>query len=226
MGEDNKNKFSENAEDLKNETKETVNQVKETIKNVDIKKDTKETTSFLKDMLSNPFETVEKVSKGEENVLTKDIIIMVIFIVASLAYGIINLINYGRYSSFGSNTKDIISAILNPVIYILVPALVCYVVIKVSKKEKKSLITVISTLVVAAVPTILTYFVDIINLLLRGIFSYINIITSPINTTLAAISLLLTYFGMKGLFEEEDNMKFIKTYVIIKFISSLILYIL
>ena len=75
--ENNEEKFSVDTENLKQETKDTVNQVKETIKNVNFKNDAEETKGFVKEMMSNPFEAVKRVATGEENVLKKCIIIMI-----------------------------------------------------------------------------------------------------------------------------------------------------
>ena len=212
-------KFSVDTEKLKNETKETVDQVKESIKNVDFKKDAEETKGFLKEMFSNPFNAVKRVAEGEENVLSKVFIIMIIFIVASVIYEIISLIKFGKYAGFGNNLLDLVASVLNPLFYISVPAIIIFVM---NKNSKKSLITVISTLVIAAVPVVINQIISIINILVTGI----TIVTSPITTVLSAIAIILTYFGMKDLFEEQEDSTFIKKYAIIKVIAALILVIL
>lgn len=212
-------KFSVDTEKLKNETKETVNQVRDTIKNVDFKKDTEETKGFLKEMLSNPFEAVKKVASGEENVLKKAVMIMIIFIVASVVYELISLIKYGKYSGIGDNILDLVASVLNPIFYIVVPALVILIM---NKNSKKSLTTVISTLVVTSVPVVINNVIDIIEILVSGI----TIISGPISTALSAVALVLTYFGMKDLFEEDNDSSFIKKYAIIKLVAAFVLVIL
>ena len=87
-------KFSVDTEQLKNETKETVNQVKSSIKNVNFKQDAEETKGFVKEMFSNPFEAVRRVATEEENVFKKVIFLMIIFIAASVISQIISLIKY------------------------------------------------------------------------------------------------------------------------------------
>ncbi len=212
-------KFSVDTEKLKNETKETVNQVKDTIKNVDFKKDTEETKGFLKEMFSDPFEAVRKVASGEENVLKKAIMIMIIFIAASVVYELISLIKYGKYSGIGDNLLDLVASVLNPIFYIVVPSLVILIM---NKNSKKSLTTVISTLVVTSVPVVINHIIDIIEILVSGI----TIISGPISTALSAVALVLTYFGMKDLFEENDDSSFIKKYAIIKLVAAFVLVIL
>ena len=174
-------KFSVDTEKLKNETKETVNQVKDTIKNVDFKKDTEETKGFLKEMFSDPFEAVRKVASGEENVLKKAIMIMIIFIAASVVYELISLIKYGKYSGIGDNLLDLVASVLNPIFYIVVPSLVILIM---NKNSKKSLTTVISTLVVTSVPVVINHIIDIIEILVSGI----TIISGPISTALSAVA--------------------------------------
>ena len=51
---ENKTTFNVNAEDVKKETEETVNQVKDTIKNVDLKNDSKEAKGFFFSFFKNP----------------------------------------------------------------------------------------------------------------------------------------------------------------------------
>ena len=212
-------KFSVDTEQLKNETKETVNQVKSSIKNVNFKQDAEETKGFVKEMLSNPFEAVRRVATEEENVFKKVIFLMIIFIAASVISQIISLIKYGRLANVGSNIMDLIVSVLNPILYILVPAVIILIF---NKKNKKSLITIISTVVVAGIPTICNEVINIIERILPGI----SIITSPITTVLSAIALILTYFGIKDLLGIEDHKDSIKKYAIIKLSSAFVLVIL
>lgn len=216
---DGEQKVSVDTEQLKNETKETVNKVKDSIKNVDLKKDAKETKSFLKEMFSNPFEAVRRVAEDGENVLSKVVFLMIIWIAASVIAGIITIMKYGKYSSIGNNLMDFISYILGPILYILVPAIIILIM---NKQNKKSLITIISTLTIAAVPTIINEIIDII----EGLVSGITIISSPISTMFSAIALVLTYFGMKDLFGEKEDKSFIKKYAIIKLLAAFVLIIL
>lgn len=212
-------KFSVDTEQLKNETKETVNQVKSSIKNVNFKQDAEETKGFVKEMFSNPFEAVRRVATEEENVFKKVIFLMIIFIAASVISQIISLIKYGRLANVGSNIMDLIVSVLNPILYILVPAVIILIF---NKQNKKSLITIISTVVVAGIPTICNEVINIIERILPGI----SIITSPITTVLSAIALILTYFGIKELLGIEDHKDSIKKYAIIKLISAFVLVIL
>ena len=212
-------KFSVDTEQLKNETKETVNQVKSSIKNVNFKQDAEETKGFVKEMFSNPFEAVRRVATEEENVFKKVIFLMIIFIAASVISQIISLIKYGRLANVGSNIMDLIVSVLNPILYILVPAVIILIF---NKQNKKSLITIISTVVVAGIPTICNEVINIIERILPGI----SIITSPITTVLSAKELILTYFGIKDLLGIEDHKDSIKKYAIIKLISAFVLVIL
>lgn len=212
-------KFSVDTEQLKNETKETVNQVKSSIKNVNFKQDAEETKGFVKEMFSNPFEAVRRVATEEENVFKKVIFLMIIFIAASVISQIISLIKYGRLANVGSNIMDLIVSVLNPILYILVPAVIILIF---NKQNEKSLITIISTVVVAGIPTICNEVINIIERILPGI----SIITSPITTVLSAIALILTYFGIKDLLGIEDHKDSIKKYAIIKLISAFVLVIL
>lgn len=217
-GEENK-KINIDAEELKNQTKDTVKQVKDTIKDVDFKNDTKEATGFVKEMLNNPFETVEKVAREEENILKKSVVIMIVYILASLIYEVIYLVKYGSITRVGNNIMGLVSSVLHPILYILVPAIIILIM---NKNNKKSLPVIIMTLVAAAVPLVAVEIIDV----LEGIVGAIRLISSPISTALASVSAILTYFGIKELFAEQDHGKFIKTFAIIEVLTAFVLYLL
>ena len=216
---ENEEKFSVDTENLKEETKETVNQVKESIKNVNFKNDAEETKRFLKEMLSNPFEAVRKIANEEENVLNKVVMIMLVFIAASFAYSLISVIKYGKYSGVLDNILSLVAGVLDPVFFVLAPSVM---ILLLNKENKKSLTTIISTIVVASVPVVINYLIDIVELVLSGI----SLITGPISTGLSAVALVLTYFGMKDLFGIEEHKDFIKKYAVIKVAAALIIAIL
>lgn len=219
MDEEKEKNFSVDTEQLKNETKDTVNQVKEQIKNTDFKKDAEATKGFLKEMFVSPFEAIRKVANDEENILPKAVMIMIIFIAASVIYTIISLMKYGKYSGFGNNVLSLVASVLNPAFYIAVPAIIVLIF---NRTNKKSLITVISTLIVTSIPAVVNEVISIITILVSGA----SIITSPISTMFTVVSTVFTYFGMKYLFEEEDDAKFIKTFAIIKLLAAFVLVIL
>lgn len=217
-GEENK-KINIDAEELKNQTKDTVKQVKDTIKDVDFKNDTKEATGFVKEMFNNPFEAVERVAREEENILKKSVVIMIVYIVASVLCQIIYLVKYGSISSVGSNIMNLVSSVLRPILYVLVPAIIVFIM---NKNNKKSLPVVLMTLIAAAVPLVAVEIIDV----LESIVGAIRLVSSPISTGLASVSAILTYFGMKELFAEEENGKFIKTFAIIEVVTALVFYLL
>lgn len=213
------NNFSVDTEQLKNETKDTVNQVKDTIKNSNFKEGAAQTKGFIAEMFSNPISAVKRVATGEENVLFKAIIIMIVYIVASFASQLVYTIKYGSFRGIGSNIISLVVSIIHPLIYILVPAVIIMIL---NKENKKALTTVISTLVVTAVPVVINSVIDIVENLVTGI----SIVTSPFSTMFSAISIILTYFGMKDLFGVEENESFIKKYAIIKLVAAFVFVIL
>ena len=170
-------------------------------------------------MFSNPFEAVRMVATEEENVFKKVIIIMAAFILASAAYAIISVIKYGEFLDIFDNIMTIVAGILYPVAFVLAPSVIVLIL---NKNNKKSLITIISTIAVASVPVVINHFIDLVEILVSGI----SIITGPISTGLSAVAMILTYFGMKDLFGIEEHKDFIKKYLVIKIAAALIITIL
>ena len=136
---ENEEKFSVDTENLKEETKDTVNQVKESIKNVNFKNDAEETKGFLKEMLSNPFEAVRKIACEEENVLNKVVMIMLVFIAASFAYALISVIKYGKYSGVLDNILSLVAGVLDPVFFVLAPSIMILLLNKNNKLDNDEL---------------------------------------------------------------------------------------
>lgn len=203
-------------EELKNETKETVNKVKDTLKNVDINQEARETKGFLTEMLVNPFGKVSKVASGEEEGFKKAVVLLIINMVAAVVIALISAFKYS-YGTVVSKLMDLVMAAVNPVLAIIIPAII---ILLMNKSNKKPLTTIIATLVIANVPSIVASVIRIIS----ALFSRLTIVTSPISTTLGLISTILEFMGMRILFGEEKE-TFITKFAIIQVITALILYI-
>lgn len=196
------------TEDVKKETVETVKQVKESIKKVDLKNDTKETKGFITAMIKDPFEKLKEIATDEKNKYLKIAIILlvvwtlVVFIKAiwakSWAWGFLM-----------DNTLSIIKRTIAPILSVLVASFIVYFI---NKKETKSLVTIITSLTTAKIPVILSAIVG----LLVMFSSSISKLTTPFSYFCSTISIILTYFAMKSLMGEEGNSKFLKKFVMIQ----------
>ena len=80
MAENEENKI--NTEELKSEASNTVNQVKDTIKKVDIKKDSVETKGFVMEMFKNPLDKIKDVAEDAKGKYLKYAIIALVIWVA------------------------------------------------------------------------------------------------------------------------------------------------
>ena len=205
-----------NTDELKEETKETFNKVKSEIKDANFKEETVKATNFVKEMVMNPIEAVKNVAQGNGAKLATVIVIVFALLISNVAYEIVSLFSYS-YGTFGDKLWDIVTAITEPLFLLLVPTLLIFLF----NKNKKSLLTTLSTMVVAYVPAIFSNVVSIVYLLI----SQLSIITSPINAGLGVAQTILTYFGMKTLMEDEDE-TFIVKFVLIEVIVSFVMIIL
>ena len=205
-----------NTDELKEETKETFNKVKSEIKDANFKEETVKATNFVKEMVMNPIEAIKNVAQGNGAKLATIIMIVIGLLISNVAYEIISLFSYS-YGTLGDKLWDIITAITEPLFLLLVPTLIIFLF----NKNKKSLLTTLSTMVVAYVPAIFSNVVSIVYLLI----SQLSLITSPINAGLGVAQTILTYFGMKTLMEEDDE-SFIVKFVIIEVVVSFVMIIL
>lgn len=211
--EEKKNEEQINTEEIKKETVETVNQVKETIKNVDIKNDAKAATGFVSSMFKDPFATIKQIVNDKNNKHFKTaIIFVVIWMLAGLIATLFGSYYYLNRFSFDLAFKQmlaIVKAVIAPVLSVLILSGIVYVM---NKDNKKSMITVLTAIVTAKIPVIVASVVSLLTI----IDSKVSLVTSPFASLCNVISIVLTYFTTKTIFGEEQNSKFFKKFVIIE----------
>lgn len=203
-----------NTEELKNEATNTVNQVKDTIKNVDIKKDSLETKGFITDMFKNPLEKIKEIVNNDNSQYLKyAVIILVIWAIAELikrcfSYSF-SFSSWWSLSTIGNSIWSIIAATIAPIAGVLVMSVIVLIMNKQNKKPLAKLITVVTT---ANIPIVIASVVGI----LAAIVSSISTITIPFTSLCGVISIVLMYFALKAIFNVEKDSEFIKKFVIIE----------
>lgn len=213
---ENKENVKEAANEVKGETINAFNQVKDTMKNTDFKEEAKNTKGFLIEFVSRPVELVTSVARGERSVLATGLFLMAVTIVVNIIKSIISVF---RYSGF--HLMTFVRDITYPVVYILVLAIV---VLLLNRKSKKSLLTIIEVLILAYVPNIINNAISLITTIIHNIT--LSEIIACATTAIAIIATLLRYFGIKELFDEEDDSKFVKTFFIIMLIHQVCMYVI
>ena len=205
-------KFSIDAENLKNETVETAKKVKESVKGTNIKEETKATKGFIVEMFKNPLEKIKEVANDNSAKFFKTaiflIIVWTIIVFISSCY---STIYYWGFSRVFSKILSVLKDILAPAIGIIVYSLIVLVL---NKKNKKSLTTTISTITITQLPLIISSLVSLLTI----ISSNISTITIPFSKLCSVVAVVLGYFGFKNLFGEDDDKAFIKKYVLIQLI--------
>ena len=210
--EQDKKETNVSTEEIKKETVDTVNQVKETIKNVDIKKDAKEATGFVSSMFKDPFGTIKQIVNDNTNKYFKiAIIFMIIWIVAIFISSLLATTPMHRFS-FNLAFKQILSiikAVVAPLIAVIVLSGIIYLM---NKENKKSIVTIITAIVTAKIPSIIATVVSLLT-----IIDYkVSYITAPFSSLCNVISIILMYFATKSIFGEEQKSKFFIKFVIIE----------
>ena len=205
-------KKDEIKEKIKNETVKTAKEVKETIKNVDIKKDAKATTGFITEMVKKPLSRLKEIAEDKEHKDFKFAILLVA--VWMIVAGVVSLIGYHSIETFfkynvGEHILDLLKRIIAPLLGLVVMSAIVFVM---NKNNKKSFITVFTALIAAQIPTIVAR----VLYLLTIISSSVSRVLNPIDSFAYVISTIFTFFALKALFGEEDNSKFLKTFVIIE----------
>ena len=214
MAENEENKV--NTQELKSEASNTVNQVRDTFKNADIKKDSIEPKGFVMDMFKNPLERLKDVAEDTKGKYLKyAIIVLVIWVAAKFLSRCFAIGWYWRPYNIFENMWSIGVATITPLLSVLVMSLI---VLFMNKKNKKPLTTVISTVSIANIPTVIATVVSLLTI----ISLKVSTITTPFASLCSVISIVLTYFGLKNLFNEEKNSDFIKKFILIETIYYIV----
>lgn len=196
------------TEEIKKETVEAAKQVTETIKNVDLKNDAKAAKGFVSAMFKDPFAKIKEIVEDKENKNLKMAIIFIIVWTVAVFIKALSL-KYWSFSAVFRNVLSLVKTIIAPVLGILVLSGIVYVM---NKKEKKSILSLVTSITIAKVPTILASVLSLLTIIGSGV----SRITSPISSLCSIITTILTYFTIKEIMKEEDNSKFIKTFVIVE----------
>ena len=203
------------AEELKEETKQTFNKVKDEIKDANFKEETIEATNFIKDMFMDPVGAVKNVSNEVGPKLITVIMLVIGVMLSNLLKNI--MWAFGNSNIFDS-LWEIITSLTSGVCIILVPAFIAYVF---NRNSDRSLLTSISLMAMANVPTI---FVNVLSALTR-ILPKLAGIVGVLNQGLNVAHVVLTYFALKTFCKEEDDL-FIFKFVIIEVASGFIMMLL
>lgn len=197
------------AEELKREATDTIGQVKNTVKDIKIKDETLNAKNFVKDMVKDPIGKTTEVSKDSENKFLKtSIFIVIVWMAAKFLY---STLSYSKYSSFGRNVLSILKSTLSPLCIILALTLIIFIL---NKKHKKSLTTVLSTVVTVYSPMVIASVIHLLYLIDYNMAK----ITTPVTTLASFITVVLSYFAMKDIFEEETELETFKKFVLVEVI--------
>lgn len=203
------------AEELKEETKQTFNKVKDEIKDANFKAETIEATNFVKDMFMDPIGAVKNVTN---EVGPKLITVIILVIGVMLSNLLKNIIWAVGIESLGESLWKIITSLTGGLFVVLVPAFVAYLF---NRNTDRSLLTSISLMAMASVPTI---FMNVLGAVTRIVPKLAGTI-GVLNNGLEVAHVVLTYFALKTFCKAEDDL-FIFKFVIIELVSGFVMMLL
>ena len=213
-----KQKVSSSTDELKNETVDAVKQVKENMKNVNVKEEAKAAKGFIGEMIKNPIEKIKEIANDTSNKYFKTSIILVIVWMVAALFGTISF-KYFTWSAFGNTLLNYIKTILAPLLSVLAMGMVIFVT---NKKSKKSLITVLTTVVTTKLPVIIAKVISLLTI----ISSNISPITSKVTSLASIISTVFMYFAIKDLFDIEDEKEGFNKFIIVETIYIVVAFVI
>ena len=218
MEEENKNNNNIDTNEILKETSNTFNevkdQVKESFKKEELKNSAKETKNFIVGMFKNPIEELKSIANDSSNSNFKyAVIIVIVWMLAALLYRII--INVQYHTTIGSALGSIIKGVISPLLMVFILSIIVMIM---NKNKDKSLIKIISVVTASYLPMVIAGVVS----LLRLISYKVTTITGPFSALCTIISTVLAYFGIKFLFNEEDDNVYIKKFVVLEAIYCIV----
>ncbi len=213
------------ASDIKNEAVETVKQVKEKMKDVDIKEEAKAAQGFVTKLVKDPLGEIEDISNDNENKNFKTaIVLVIIWTLAAVIISVFSMFDNGLFKYFGSNALRLLKTLLTPSLMVLATSLSVFV-LNSRSSNKKSLITIITTITTTYVPVIIVKVLNILALISSNVY----IVTNRISTIATALTFVMQFFAVKSLLGEKENKSAFVKFAIVEAIYaavSLVLYFL
>ena len=230
QSQNNANGFNVSSEDLKKESKETLNEVKNTFKNTDLKKDSQAAKGFFTAFFKNPLGTLKNVATDSKNSYLKiAIVILVIWLLSIFLLGMIGMAKRYLFGTFGSfeyffnnlfsNMFNILKNLIAPIITI---AVISGLVYGFKKQKNKSFLSIASTITIAKIPVVIASIASLLTL----INTNVSKLTTPFASFCSILSTVLLYFAIKDLSDESESKAYFWKFALIMGIYYVINFIL
>ena len=209
--------MDENQNNFKQQTRDTINTAKEQMKNFNFKGEVEAGKGLFKELWSNPVNAIKDIVADKENKAFKTSILL--FVVWLVLVVLDRIIYYASNEYIDFEFLPAFKVFLAPVLGIIAMVAALYLL---NKKSPKSIVTLITAVVVTRIPLIISEILG----LLYYISSNVTYVTSPITKILNVISIVLTFFAVKFIFNEEDNAKAFRLFVLVEGVYCLIYFVL
>lgn len=210
-----------NKDEIKQQTRDTINQVKDTFKNTDFQSGANEAKGFIKNFITHPISTMDAVINNTTNYFSTAIILIVCFMATAIADYIVSCL-----LSTYSHKIYIKSAVLcgvSPIVFIIAFTIATYLLMG---KNKKSIPTILTGFSIACLPYTLINVVNIISTAVAKVLS-IDFIFRICTGTLRFAAYGLMFYFISELVKSENGKDngFRKT-IIIALVAYVFVYVL
>ena len=232
MDENNENKPNTNVEDTNKQNEENVTnantevskeqtsakkETKESTKNVDIKKEANNAKNFFVRFFKEPLSEMKKIVTKPKSVFKIVLILLIAWVIFECLGSIIGIAKsytYSPYYTFSMFMRNSISDFFEVFIAILIPvasvAALSFIIYLLMKGKKKNYLIIVTTIIASKIPVVIASLVS----LLGYINSQVRVITNSFSDFCFVISTVLVYFAIKALYNEEDDNKAQRTFLI------------
>ena len=190
-----------NTDELKQGAKDTYNEAKEALKNIDLKSEAKVTESFLKEFLNNPYNGVVLAAQAKNANLNLALMLIGIW---TVSVAVAQLISFFRFTWV--NFWSVFQAALAPLVSVVVLSIIITII---NKNKSKSLTEILTVVIITRIPMIVASVISILNVLSTETVR----LTNPIATFAHGLSVILLYIAMRTMTSEQEDKSFM-TFVI------------
>jgi hypothetical protein len=205
MDENNNNEkefaVSYDKEELKNQAKDTVNQVKESFKNTNFKDEANKTKGFVLKMISAPASTIKEVVSENENYFSNAVMLVVAYMIAKIIQYVV-YVGTSSYAEF--KLGEAVIRLANPILFVLAVTAATYLF---GGNGKKSITTIITAVAISRVPAIISCVCVALETIIYKILSLsiISYAFSAVTSTLSFVGTALLFLAISGVVNPEDG---------------------
>ena len=180
----------------------TNEQLNDVVKNFNANAEIKNAGDFIKKLVRDPIGAITDAAHSDgKKTIVLSAVMMVVWVVFAAIYQLVIFLKALTNAYYKFRIAELFKSALYVITPIVIIGVFVLIILIMNSKQKKSILTLISCIVIAHIPIIVTRFLYIFETLNPAVFR----ITNVVNGIFYALHYILLFFGMKALFESKSE---------------------